>query len=55
MMSNHYLSSDHYHSRFDNLIKPALTIESGDTVVFVLVGGCGGEVLAGSTAVGGCF
>jgi acetamidase/formamidase len=50
MMSNHYLSSDHYHSRFDNSIKPALMIESGDTVVFDCEEGSGGQIVPGSTA-----
>jgi acetamidase/formamidase len=41
--SYHYLSDSHYHNKFDNTIKPALTIESGHTVVFDCEEGTGGQ------------
>src|SRR4051812_36996524 len=40
---------DHHHNKFDNSIKPALTIESGDTIVFDCEEGTGGQITRQST------
>jgi len=40
---------DHHHNKFDNSIKPALTIESGDTVVFDCEEGTAGQITRHST------
>jgi acetamidase/formamidase len=44
----HYLT-DAYHFRFDNSLEPALTIETGDTVVFGCLEAYGGKLTVDST------
>lgn len=46
--ATHHLADAH-HFRFDNSLPPALTIESGDTVVFECLEGYGGKVTPDST------
>jgi acetamidase/formamidase len=47
--SYHYLSDSHYHNKFDNMIKPTLTIESGHTVIFDCEEATGGQITPDST------
>ena len=44
----HQLAGAH-HFRFDNSLPPALTVESGDTVVFECLEGYGGKLTERST------
>jgi acetamidase/formamidase len=46
----HYVSWEDFHaSKFDNSLKPVLTIEPGDTVVFNCLDSGGGQVTPGTT------
>lgn len=45
----HHLSYNKFHNTFDNTHKPAITIVSGDTVVFECLEGTGGQITPDST------
>ncbi|WP_280243493.1 acetamidase/formamidase family protein [Nocardia abscessus] len=47
--TTHYLSKESHHDKFDNSLEPALTIDSGDTVVFECVEASGNQVTREST------